>query len=110
MNYQATLYGLPIPNDCVDIINGYLFVDPVVYKNKLIKISIFCIMKSAIHDYNDEIDGYFDERDSNSIWDTFMFRWFYDHIQYQMKFCIKCGNYKTIDNGPLNRCCACKCA
>ena len=110
MNCQTALYGLPIPKDCVDIINEYLFLDPIVYKNKLIKRSISWIMRCGINDYNDEIDGYYGERDPNYIWDKFIFRWFYPHVQFQITFCIKCGNYKAITNGFINTCCSCNCA
>ena len=65
-------------------------------------------MRCAINDYNDEIDGYYGARKPN--WDRFMFRWFYDHTQYQITFCTKCGNYKDIENGVLRSCCLCNCA
>ena len=103
MNYQTSLHGLPIPSDCVDIINSYLFLDKLMFKNKLIKMSILVFMRRSINIYNDAIYGYIHRCD------TFIFRWFYTHIQHQILFCIKCGEYKAIENGIINQNCSCKC-
>ena len=80
MNYQPALHGLPIPRDCVDIINEYLFLDLTVFKNKLIHSSILWLIRTATNDYNDEIDEYYGPHDSN--WNIFVFRWFSEHTQF----------------------------
>ena len=103
MNHQPALLGLPVPGDCIDIINGYLFLDRTEYKNKLIKSSVCRLMRRAINVYNDEVEGY------EALWDTHIFRWFDEEVQFQSKFCIQCGNYKEITNGEISKCCSCYC-
>ena len=107
MNCQPALHGLPIPSDCVDIINEYLFLDRTVFKNKLINSSILWLLRTSVNDYNDELDGYYEPHDIN--WDIFVFRWFPEHTQFQCKFCIKCGNYKQITNGIITQRSRCHC-
>jgi hypothetical protein len=39
----------------------------------------------------------------------YLFRWYPLHIQHQMTFCAKCGNYRFNDNEDIQECCTCKC-
>jgi hypothetical protein len=107
MNFQVALRGLPIPSDCVDIINEYLFLHRTVFKNKLIHSSILWLMRTSMNEYNYEIYEYYEPHDSN--WDILWFRWFSEHTQFQCKFCIQCGNYKQITNGIINQSARCHC-
>ena len=104
MNYQPALLQLPIPNDCVHIINRYLFLEKMEYKNKLLKSSVNQLMRFAINSYNDERYGIIYANPN-----TYLFRWYPFHIQHQITFCAKCGNYLLNDNEPIEECCTCKC-
>ena len=90
--------NLPLPDDCINIINSYVLLDEVQYKNKLIWKSVNYLMRRAASNYNCEV--YYN---GNHI-----FRWYYTHVQYQSRYCV-CGDYIVSTNGPLNDCCMCKC-
>jgi len=104
MNYQAALLQLPIPNDCAHIINRYLFLEKMEYRNKLLKSSVNQLMRFAINCYNDERYGIIYSNPN-----TYLFRWYPLHIQHQITFCAKCGNYRFNDNEDIQECCTCKC-
>ena len=89
---------LPLPADCINVIQSFAFVDQVQYKTRLIKKSVNQLMKISDNLYNREIESD----------DGYCFEWFYDHIQFQARYC-KCGDYTNAANGPLNDCCRCKC-
>ena len=93
-----TVTQLPLPADCIDVIQSFAFVDPLQYKTRLIKKSVNQLMKTSDNIYNREI-----ETDNSHF-----FEWFYHHIQFQAWYC-KCGGYTNAANGPLNDCCRCKC-
>jgi len=92
------LHNLPLPADCIDVIQSYVFVDPVTYKNKLLFKSINNLMRCATSVYNWDED----------VGNAHVFRWYLTHLQHQSWFC-KCGNYTSAALGTLNDCCICKC-
>ena len=92
------LRNLPLPVDCINVIQSYAFVDPSRYKNKLIFKSVLCLLKRAtsVYNWNESYD------------DTWLFRWYYTHLQHQAFFC-KCGEFTDTTIGELQDCCKCKC-
>ena len=104
MNSQVAVSNLPLPDDCLDIIKSYTYLDRTVYQSKLIRKSIHALLKGAISSYNCELDGY---PMSKNIW---LFRWFpYNKYQFQTPFCGTCGQYVGVSFGQLPDCCECKC-
>lgn len=103
MNCQAALQGLPLPNDCVDIINSYLYIDSMSYELKLVKKTIRALLKTAVTPYNLFLHG-------RTTYGTWVFRWYpYHKYQFQTPFCCKCGEYLDVRFGALPDCCSCKC-
>ena len=98
---SVALSNLPLPADCIYVINSFAFLDPVQYKNKLIKKSLNIIFHMTINVYNwptfDDLEALTD--------DMYAFKCF--NKQYQMWFCKKCGNY--IDGEDIPIVCRCKC-
>jgi len=99
---SVALNNLPLPADCIHVINSFAFLDPIQYKNKLIKKSINTILRMAVSVYTwSNLEDFTELPD-----DTYVFKWYAEHTQYQMWFC-KCGDY--IDGTDIPNVCRCKC-
>ena len=104
MDSQVAVSNLPLPDDCLDIIKSYTYLDKTVYQCKLIRKSIHALLKTAITCYNNESEGY---SVSSGRW---IFKWFpYQKYQFQTHFCKTCGDYENVSFGKLPDCCECKC-
>jgi hypothetical protein len=99
---SIALSNLPLPDDCIYIINSFAFLDPVQYKNKLIKKSVNTLLQLAINVYNWPRYDDLEELTDN----MYVFKWYSYHIQHQIWFC-KCGNY--LDGQDIPTVCRCKC-
>ena len=104
MNSQVAISNLPLPDDCLDSIKSYIYLDKTVYQNIMIRKSVHAILKSAVSSYNYELKGY---SVSSGVW---IFRWLpYEKYQYQTVFCRTCGDYVYVSFGNLPKSCRCKC-
>jgi len=100
----VAISNLTIPDDCIDTIKSYLYLDTLTYREKLIRKSIHALLKSSPSAYNFQLNG--DELCKH----TFIFRWYPNNKrQIQTPFCIICGDYMGVSFGKLSECCECKC-
>ena len=104
MTRSIALSNLPLPSDCIHVIQSYAFIDKDKYSNILIKKSVNALLRGAVSAYTDYLAG-IDRQE-----DVYLFRWYFDHLQHQIIFCMKCGDYIYLILGELNRCCECKCS
>jgi hypothetical protein len=99
---SVALSNLPLPADCIFVINSFAFLDPVQYKNKLIKKSVNTLLRMAVSVYS-----WPNFEDLTELpHDIYVFKWYTYHIQHQIWFC-KCGDY--VDGTHIPNVCRCKC-
>jgi len=98
---QMSINQLLLPDELLDIIKSYAFMDKITHTAKIRKNIIHALIQNS--HWTSRLLCY-----NNNNYYMFMIEQDINYKQYQMWFCCKCGNYKTFYSPRYDKI-ECKC-